>query len=97
MEGSLELRRLNELALRAARTGRVQFTRFLEPAMLPAVQRAAGGQRVQVKLFGGYPDAERVMAAFYDGEPPEDWEYPLRVLRISWNPKFASPAHRDLL
>lgn len=97
MEGSLELRRLNELALRAARTGRVQFTRFLEPAMLPAVQRAAGGQRVQVKLFGGYPDAERVMAAFYDFEEPSDDDFPLRIVRLTWNAKFSSPEHRDLL
>jgi RNA-binding protein YlmH len=75
----------------------VQFTRFLEPAMLPAVQRAAGGQRVQVKLFGGYPDAERVMAAFYDFEEPSDDDFPLRIVRLTWNAKFSSPEHRDLL
>ena len=97
MEADLELKRLEELALRASRTGRAQFTRFLEPALISAVNRAAGGQRVQVKLFGGYPDAERVMAAFYDFEEPGDADFPLKILRITWNAKFASPEHRDLL
>ena len=97
MDGALELRRLEELALRASRTGRPQFTRFLEPALLEAAGRAAGGQRVRVRLFGGYPDAERVMAAFYDFDEPSDADFPLRILRVTWNPKFASPGHRDLL
>ena len=97
MEHTLDIKRLEELALRASRTGQPQFTRFMDPGALDLARQAAGRQRVGVRFYGGYPDAERVMAAFYDGEPPEDWEYPLRVLRISWNPKFASPAHRDLL
>ena len=97
MDGELDIRRLDELAIRAAKTGRAQFTRFLEPSLLEAVRRAAGGQRVQVKTFGGYPDAERVMAAFYDDDEPAETDFPLRVLRITWNAKFASPVHRDLL
>ena len=97
MEGSLELKRLDELALRAARTGMPQYTRFLDPAMLDAVNRAAAKQRVSCRLYGGYPGAERVMAVFYDSEEPADGEFPLRMLRITWNGKFASPQHRDLL
>lgn len=97
MDGDLTLKRLEELAVRAARTGMPQFTRFLEPALLDDVRRIAGHERVQYRLYGGYPDAERVMAAFYDGDPPADDEFPLRLLRIEWNAKFASPAHRDLL
>ncbi len=97
MEHTLDIKRLEELALRASRSGLPQFTRFMDPGALDLARQAAGRQRVGVRFYGGYPDAERVMAAFYDGEAPEDWEYPLRVLRITWNAKFASPAHRDLL
>ncbi|MBR1558655.1 MAG: hypothetical protein IJ646_00290 [Clostridia bacterium] len=97
MENDLELKRLEELAARAARTGVTQFTRFIDPALTDAVRQAAGRQRAQYRLYGGYPDAERVMAAFYDTDPPGDSEWPMQALRIAWNPKFAHPAHRDLL
>lgn len=97
MEQPLEIKRLEELAMRARRTGMAQFTRFLDPALTEAARRAAARVGVSCKLFGGYADAERVMAAFYDGDAPGDDAYPMRILRIAWNAKFASPAHRDLL
>ena len=94
----LELKRLRELALRAGHTGRTQFTRFLEPPAFDAVRGAANQAGVGAAFWGGFPDAERRVAAFYDGaEPPEAWEYPLVALRIDWNAKFAQPGHRDLL
>ena len=92
-----EIKRFKELALRAAHTGRPQFSRFLEPSMEEAARRAAGECGARCTLFGGWPDAERCMAAFYDAEPPEPEEYPLKAIRIEWNAKFASPGHRDLL
>ena len=97
MEDALALKRLEELAMRAARTGRTQYTRFLEPAWLDAVKRAAGRQEAEVALYGGCPEAERVMAAFWTDTPPEPGDYPLRTLRVTWNARFASPSHRDLL
>ena len=97
MDDALELKRLDELALRVGRSGRTQYTRFLEPSLLRAAEAAAGRHDVGVLLYGGYPEAERVMAAFYGDEPPETTDFPLRVLRIEWNAKFASPGHRDLL
>ena len=97
MEDGLALKRLDELALRAARTGRTQYTRFLEPSMMNAANAAAGRQGASCRLWGGYADAERVMAAFYVDVPPEDSEYPFRIMRITWNGRFDSPAHRDLL
>lgn len=93
----MELKRLEELAVRAARSGRSQFTRFLEPSMAVAVRTAANQAGVRVDFSGGYPDAERCIAAFYDDLPPEEWEYPMEVLRLSWNAKYADPGHRDLL
>lgn len=97
MEDAFELKRLDELALRAGRSGRIQYTRFLEPSLKSAAEAAAGRRDAGVMLYGGYPDAERVMAAFYGDAPPEPSDFPMRILRIEWNPKFASPGHRDLL
>ena len=70
MDGALD-KRLNELALRAQHTGRVCATRFLEPSTLAAVNAAASRAGVKVTLWGGYEGAERCVAAFYAGDPPE--------------------------
>lgn len=88
-------KRLNELALRAVHTGRTQFTRFLDPAMERDALAAARSAGAEVAFYGGYEGAERRVAAFYDFEPPEF--FPIAALALRWNPKFASPQHRDLL
>ena len=97
MADDLDTKRLRELALRAAHSDAPRFTRFLEPAMLDAVRFAAGQAGVGCTFWGGYPDAERVMAAFHRGDPPEPKDFPLKSVWITWNPKFADPGHRDLL
>ena len=96
MDGALD-KRLNELALRAQHTGRVCATRFLEPSTLAAVNAAASRAGVKVALWGGYEGAERCVAAFYAGDPPEAGDWPVVALRLQWNGKFANPGHRDLL
>ena len=96
MDGALD-KRLNELALRAQHTGRVCATRFLEPSTLAAVNAAASQAGVKVALWGGYEGAERCVAAFYAGDPPEAGDWPVVALRLQWNAKFANPGHRDLL
>ena len=96
MEDALS-KRLNELALRAAHTGRPQFTRFLEPAHENEARAAANRAGARVEFFGGYGDAERRVAAFYADEPPAAGEWPLVPLRLEWNAKFSDPGHRDLL
>ena len=97
MESGLDLKRLQELALRAAHTGRAQFTRFLEPSMVSDARGAANRAGVSCAFYGGYDGAERIVAAFHAGDAPKTQAYPIEVLRIAWNPKFASPGHRDLL
>ena len=97
MDDALEKKRLRELALRAAHTRRPRFTRFLEPSALNDVRAAANAAGVACAFFGGYADAERVVAAFYADAPPEPSDYPLCVLRLQWNAKFSNPGHRDLL
>lgn len=92
-----EKKRFHELALRALHTGQPQFTRFLDPASERTAQSAAHEAGVKVRFFGGYEDAERRMAGFYDSEAPEDWLFPLETLALKWNAKFTSAQHRDLL
>ena len=90
-------KRLNELAVRAARSGRVATTRFLDPALERAARHAANAAGASVAFYGGYEDAERRIAAFYSGDEPEEWEIPLTCLTITWREKYGSPAHRDVL
>ena len=97
MNGDALEKRLNELALRAAHTGAVCCSRFLEPSQLDMARAAANRAGSKVAFWGGYEGAERCVAAFCDMEPPEPWEWPIVALRLSWNAKFASPGHRDLL
>ena len=97
MREDFTLKRLQELALRAAYGRGAQFTRFLEPSAWEDARRAAGQAGVHVGFYGGYPGSERCLAAFFDGDEPEIGEWPVTALRLEWNAKFARPAHRDLL
>lgn len=97
MSSDLEKKRLRELALRAAYGRNACFTRFLEPPMERECLAAANEAGVHAAFWGGYEDAERRIAAFYSDEAPDAWEYPLACIELKWNPKYASPAHRDLL
>jgi RNA-binding protein YlmH len=56
---------------------------------------AAHAAGASVSFSGGYEGAERRMAAFHDGDAPED--YPIAALELRWNAKFAEAKHRDLL
>ena len=97
MDAEFEKKRLRELALRARHGGRPCFTRFLEPPMERDARAAASAAEVSVDFFGGFEGAERRIAAFYADEAPEAADYPLACLELRWNPKYASPGHRDLL
>ena len=97
MNGDALEKRLNELAIRAERTGQVCCTRFLEPTQADAARSAANRAGCAVAFWGGFEDAERTVAAFHGGEPPQPADYPISALRIDWNAKFANPGHRDLL
>ena len=93
----MELRRLEELAVRASRSGQMAFSRFLEPSMESACRSAANRCGCAVDFWGGYPDAERRVACFYGDAPPAPEDWPIAVVRLTWNGKFAHPEHRDLL
>jgi len=90
--------RLEECAARAVRTARPVFSKFLDPAQGELALGAARRQRAAVRLWGGYEDAERRIAAFLAPDVPEEpLEWPLRWLRCRWDPRYAAPGHRDLL
>ena len=88
------MRRLDELAARTARTGLQCCTAFLSPAEAQWAQASANRQRVNVSFQGGYEDAERCVACFWDDEEPET--FPVAALRLSW-PHQSAPGHRDVL
>lgn len=88
------MRRLDELATRVSRTGIPTFTMFLSPAEADWAQASANRQRVNVSLSGGYEDAERCIACFWEEEAPE--EYPIVALEMRW-PHQSAPGHRDVL
>jgi len=97
MADELFEKRLRELALRSSRRGEAAFTHFMDLNQIQLAMAAAGRERVRLILEGGYPDAERRVGAFYDTEPPEDWQWPIQPVEISWRPQFGTPEHRDLL
>jgi len=90
-------KRLLELAKRARFAAEAQFTRFLEPDKTAFARHAARENGVEVTFWGGHEDAERVVAAFSrDGEVPKE-DFPVSVMRVNYNAKYASVGHRDLM
>ena len=63
-ENAVVLAHLTDCARRAARSGRIMFSNFLDPAQAEIARQAAAIERVPVELSGGHPDAERTVAAF---------------------------------
>lgn len=90
-------KRVNELAIRAARRGEPAFTHFMDLKQIQLAIAAARTHQVSLLLEGGYPDAERCVGAFYSFEPPEDWQWPIQPVELCWRAQFGSPSHRDLL
>ena len=52
-------------------------------------QKAAREAGVDVAFWGGYPGAERTVAAFYWAEPPQEFSI-ARLRGAQWNGKYAS-------
>lgn len=95
MDADLTQKRFAELALRADRSQRAQFTRFLDPALEMDARFAAARRAVPIGFYGGWDGAERRICAF--GEGVEIADYPIACIAIGWNPKYATLSHRDLL
>lgn len=90
-----EEKRFRELARRAALAGRTGYSRFIEPALTETARKCARDEGCTVEFYGGYPEAERAVAAFIaEGDTPE---YPIECLEVTWNARFSAVGHRDLL
>lgn len=90
-------KRLRELAVRASRRGEAAFTHFMDLNQIQLALAASHAAGVRLALEGGHPDAERRMGAFYDDEPPEQWQWPIQPVEVTWRAQFGYPEHRDLL
>lgn len=92
--------RLEELALRCAKSGRSTYTRFLDPAEVHQAEYAAGKARVKLQAWGGYDEAERTVCRFFleeDVWTDDETEWPFRCLEARWDERYASLSHRDVL
>ncbi len=86
-ENAVVLAHLTDCARRAARSGRIMFSNFLDPAQAEIARQAAAIERVPVELSGGHPDAERTVAAF--GWPDdEEIEWPIAIMEAAWDGRF---------
>lgn len=97
MADALFEKRLRELAVRASRRGEPVFTHFMDLNQAQQAMAAAREAGVLLAMEGGYPDAERRMGAFYEGEPPEMWMWAIQPVELKWRKQFGSPEHRDIL
>ncbi len=86
---------LSDCARRAERIGARVYTGFLDPAQAGLARAAANAQRVPLELFGGYADAERVVAGFGWDDGAGAW--PVVALEARWDARFSSCEHRDIL
>ncbi|MGJ4849429.1 YlmH/Sll1252 family protein [Bacillota bacterium Meth-B3] len=88
---------LSDLARGAFKRGDARFSRFLDPAERAHARRAAAEAGVQAAFYGGYPDAERAVCAFYMADAPDEADWPVVCVRAAWDARFGEAAHRDLL
>ena len=103
-EEKLFFSRVTELAERCRQRCVPAFTGFLTDREQAIFQSAAEsvGMRGQTVCFGGYPDAERAIGAFfpdycfYDGAPSLSGEFPIRALSLVCS-GFREHTHRDYL
>ena len=91
-----EMARFADLIRRAERGRRAGFSEFLTPdaqARLIALARREG---LETGLFGGGEDAERAVVGIWQEGCEPDCS-PIRIVRITWDGRYAAPQHRDVL
>lgn len=95
---------MEDLAVTADQTGYVTCSDFLDDHQRSLLSKLEGRLPVCLAYFGGYPDAERVMAVFYPDYLAESLDDILKdELQLLWiqplDLRFAKriPGHRDYL
>lgn len=90
-----EMARFADLIRGAERGRRAVFSEFLTPdaqARLIALARREG---LETGLFGGGEDAERAVVGIWQEGCEPDCS-PIRIVRITWDGRYAAPQHRDV-
>lgn len=90
-------KRMAELAGRAARTGRAQYSNFLSPTEMQQARICAKQAGVLLESFGGFENAERRVAAFFDAPDADCLRWPVVCVRLGWDKRFDTLGHRDIL
>lgn len=91
------LRRAEDLARRAQRSGSVTHTGFLTPAQVHALGRWHGAEG-PVLFHGGWESAERQAAFFLpDWMDPADFDPADHLCALELTARFGAPGHRDVL
>ena len=91
-----EMARFADLIRGAERGRRAVFSEFFTPdaqARLIALARREG---LETGLFGGGEDAERAVVGIWQEGCEPDCS-PIRIVRITWDGRYAAPQHRDVL
>lgn len=98
-ENALFEKRFVDLSRQADQKGIVCFSDFLTIHELHILKDAAPRLYGTFKVSGGYPNAERQMAAFLPDALSFSWKYPIDCIEIlPAYPKFAQElTHRDIL
>ncbi len=87
-------------AVKNAAPGKPCFFGFLDEFqrefLRPAAEKLTRIGTVQVAFWGGYEEAERVMAGVF-AEEPDLTLFPIQAVRIDYDQKFGALCHRDYL
>lgn len=99
MEDHELIRRVEDLAERCERSGKITASSFLTPAEQVRIEQHLKGLRgCRLLFYGGHPDCERTVAFFLpDYLSEEDFEPSEHLCAIRLTPHFGAPGHRDYL
>ena len=87
---------MQDLIMRAEKTGKAQFTAFFDPVACAAFERMAAVKGLETGRFGGYEDAQRCVCSV-GYEPVTQDAYPIAAVEIRWDARYAQLTHPDIL
>ena len=91
-----EMARFADLIRGAERGRRAVFSEFLTPDAQVRLIALARREGLETGLFGGGEDAERAVVGIWQEGCEPDCS-PIRIVRITWDGRYAAPQHRDVL
>lgn len=91
-----EMARFADLIRGAERGRRAVFSEFLTPDAQARLIAQARREGLETGLFGGGEDAERAVVGIWQEGCEPDCS-PIRIVRITWDGRYAAPQHRDVL